>query len=162
LTDAEKDVLYAIEKPADVKTCVVTSTWVDDNMICIGTRINNVPIGFWWIDDADSEMDDDEQDASDIIRQFKRRRFVHSQLEVAIEAHDSDGKKTWLTKRTAARQQAASGKANQNNPGIDVELEEKKKATPKKKETPAERERKDDDEGYWPRDAKGNVINTDD
>lgn len=51
LTDKEQDLIEQIKKPSDIKTMEVVKEWIDDHLSCVGTKINGVEIGFWWIGD---------------------------------------------------------------------------------------------------------------
>lgn len=47
----EIDKLKAIKSVADIKSAEIVDTWRDDQLPCVGVKINGVEFGFWWIDD---------------------------------------------------------------------------------------------------------------
>lgn len=49
LNPDEKERIADIRSPSDIHSFVFTTLWEDDHELCLGTKINNVPIGLWWV-----------------------------------------------------------------------------------------------------------------
>ncbi len=49
LNRSEQNQMRAIKAPADLKSVEYLNDWMDDHILCVGAKINGVPVGFWWI-----------------------------------------------------------------------------------------------------------------